>query len=173
MGSGRKNMVVGQVGEYAVCAALGKRGLIATPFAGNVPGFDVLVVDDQLNCLPIQVKTSSGSQWITGSLRKYVNVTHEGKKIVLGEAMPPKHPRLIRVYVSLGKDGKADRFFVMTEQEFFDAVNAHFREWIESTGGIRPRKPGSLHTVIKLDVFEAFEDRWELVDQQLEALRHP
>ncbi len=115
-------MVVGQVGEYAVNGVLGKCGLIATPFAGNVPGFDVLVVDDKLNCLPIQVKTSSGSQWITGAPTKYVVVKKDGKRLILGETLTPKYPDLIRVYVSLGKNGGADRFFVLTEREFFTAI---------------------------------------------------
>ncbi|HRI74724.1 MAG TPA: hypothetical protein PLB31_09680 [Fimbriimonadaceae bacterium] len=122
MRSGRANMVVGQVGEYAVNGVLGKCGLIATPFAGNVPGFDVLVVDDKLNCLPIQVKTSSGSQWITGAPTKYVVVKKDGKRLILGETLTPKNPDLIRVYVSLGKNGGADRFFVLMEREFFTAI---------------------------------------------------
>lgn len=163
-------MVVGQVGEYAVCAVLGKRGLIATPFAGNVPGFDVLVVDEKLNCLPIQVKTSSGSQWITGALTKYVEVKKDGQRLVLGETLTPKYPDLIRVYVSLGKNGEADRFFVLTEREFFTAIVTYFRNWIDRTGGVRPRKPGSLHTAIKLEVLLPYENRWDLVDAQLKAL---
>lgn len=79
MRSGRAKIVVGQVGEYAVSGVLGKCGLIATPFAGNIPGFDVLVVDDKLNCLPIQVKTSSGSQWITGAPHEVCGC-QEGRK---------------------------------------------------------------------------------------------
>jgi len=35
--SGLTNKLTGQIGEYLVCAKLGKLGLIATPFAGNVP----------------------------------------------------------------------------------------------------------------------------------------
>jgi len=42
MSSGRSNKLTAQIGEYLVCAELGKRTLIATPFAGNVPTFDVL-----------------------------------------------------------------------------------------------------------------------------------
>ena len=32
-------MLAAQVGEYLVCAELARRGLIATPFSGNVPEF--------------------------------------------------------------------------------------------------------------------------------------
>jgi len=41
MATGRNNKLTGQISEFLVCAELGKRGLIATPFAGNVPAFDV------------------------------------------------------------------------------------------------------------------------------------
>ncbi len=40
--TGRDKYVVKQVGEYLVCAELGRRGYIATSFTGNVPEFDIL-----------------------------------------------------------------------------------------------------------------------------------
>ena len=58
MSKGRDNRLAGQIGEYLVCAELGKRGLIATPFSGNVPAFDVLAADDLCRTVPIQVKAS-------------------------------------------------------------------------------------------------------------------
>lgn len=39
MSSGPSNKLVGQVGEFLVCAEPGRRELIANPFSGNVPGF--------------------------------------------------------------------------------------------------------------------------------------
>ena len=33
MATGRSNKLVGQVGEFLVCAELGRRGMIATPFS--------------------------------------------------------------------------------------------------------------------------------------------
>jgi hypothetical protein len=46
-----------------VAAELGRRGLIATPFAGNVPIFDLLAVDEKGRAIPIQVKTINGPSW--------------------------------------------------------------------------------------------------------------
>jgi hypothetical protein len=54
MSTGRLNKLAGQIGEYLVCAELGRRGLIATPFAGNVPTFDVLATDESCRTVPIQ-----------------------------------------------------------------------------------------------------------------------
>lgn len=46
MASGRSNKIVGQTGEYLVAAELGRRGLIATAFTGNVPHYDIIASDD-------------------------------------------------------------------------------------------------------------------------------
>ena len=65
MSKGLNNRLAGQVGEYLVCAELGRRGLIATSFTGNVPEFDLIVADGSLKTLPVQVKTSRGLSWPT------------------------------------------------------------------------------------------------------------
>lgn len=44
MSRGRRNKLVGQVAEHLAVAELGRRGLIATGFAGNVPTFDSVFV---------------------------------------------------------------------------------------------------------------------------------
>ena len=46
MATGSANKLTGQVGEFLVCAELGRRGMFATPFAGNVPEFDVVAVGE-------------------------------------------------------------------------------------------------------------------------------
>jgi len=45
---GLSNKLAGQVGEYLVCDKLGRRGLIATYFTGNMPEFDLIVADSSL-----------------------------------------------------------------------------------------------------------------------------
>lgn len=171
MRSGLSKKVVGQAGEFAVCSQLGKLGLIATPFAGNVPGFDVLAVDEHLNCVPIQVKTSSGKTWITGDLSKYVDVSMAGNVIMLGEIKPPRYPDLIRVYVTLGKAGKPDRFFILTESDFYQSAVESFRKWLESHGGVRPKNPDSMHSAVGISILEPHEDRWSLITDRLASLQ--
>ena len=63
MASGHSNQLTGQIGEYLVCAELGRLGLIATTFTGNVPEYDLLVCDEMLKSLPIQVKTTRSASW--------------------------------------------------------------------------------------------------------------
>jgi len=43
MTTGLKTQLAKQVGEYLVAAELGRMGLIAATFAGNVPDYDVSV----------------------------------------------------------------------------------------------------------------------------------
>src|SRR5580700_452832 len=76
MSTGRNNKLTAQIGEYLVCAELGKRNLIATPFAGNVPAFDVLATDEFCHTVPIQVKTSSGHKWPTEA-RNWLNIHYD------------------------------------------------------------------------------------------------
>ena len=65
MATGRQNKLTGQAAEHLVCAELGRRGFIATPFAGNVPTFDVVAVDAACRAVPIQVKATRGDTWPT------------------------------------------------------------------------------------------------------------
>ena len=45
----------GQIGENLVVAEQGRRGILATAFAGNVPDIDILAYKDKRS-IPIQVK---------------------------------------------------------------------------------------------------------------------
>jgi hypothetical protein len=60
MATGREMQLARQVGEHLVAAELGRRGYVATPFAGNVPMFDLLAADIRGYAIPIQVKAIKG-----------------------------------------------------------------------------------------------------------------
>ena len=82
----------GQIGENLVVAELGRRGIIATAFAGNVPEIDILAYKDKRS-IPIQVKALKD-----GSLRTradyYLNIVFDGKtQTVLGKREEIKHKR--------------------------------------------------------------------------------
>jgi hypothetical protein len=68
MSCGHLNKLARQIGEYLVCAELGRRDLIATPFAGNVPTFDVLETDDFCRTVPIQMKATRSDNWLFAPL---------------------------------------------------------------------------------------------------------
>ena len=47
MATGHDNQLTRQIGEHLVAAELGRRGYVATPFAGNVPMYDLKVAKNQ------------------------------------------------------------------------------------------------------------------------------
>jgi hypothetical protein len=63
MATGRSFQLTRQIGEHLVVAKLGRLGYIASPFAGNVPEFDVLIADEKGHSIPIQVKAINGISW--------------------------------------------------------------------------------------------------------------
>ena len=168
MSSGRLNKLAGQIGEYLVCAELGRRGLIATPFAGNVPTFDVLATDEFCRTVPIQVKATRSNNWPSLATRwMQIQVdSAAGKQIYSGPAKLPT-PDLIWVCVAIAKPVNRDRFFVLTEGDLQKACISMYTSWMEAKGWKRPRNPGSFDCRFWISNVEQFEDNWELIINQL------
>ena len=106
MASGRQNKLAGQIAEHLVCAELGRRDLIATPFAGNVPAFDVIAADDQCRTVPLQIKATRGSSWPTDA-RLWLDLQFEATTRVQhnGGMRSLSNPDLIYVCVALHAPG--------------------------------------------------------------------
>ena len=117
MKKGRNNKLAGQIGEYLVCAKLGRRGYIATSFTGNVPEFDLIVANDELKTIPIQVKTSRSDNWPSrANLWIDIEIDEKNKKQIDHGDIKISNPDLIYVYVTLAAPNKdeKDRFFKET-----------------------------------------------------------
>jgi hypothetical protein len=52
-----------QIGEHLVVSELGRHGIIATPFAGNMPYFDVVAFTPNGQSIYIQVKAINKGDW--------------------------------------------------------------------------------------------------------------
>lgn len=63
MATGRSTQVTRQIGEHLVASELGRMDIIATPFSGNVPQFDLLASTQTGNAFPVQVKAINGPSW--------------------------------------------------------------------------------------------------------------
>jgi len=161
MATGRSTQLTRQVGEHLVAAELGRRGLIAAPFAGNVPLFDLLAADEHGNLIPIQVKAINGPSWqfrITQFLEVRVQ---DGIQHVRGKVDLPA-PDLVCIFVLLGKTGK-DAFYIFRHRNLQD----HFAKTYK--GGRRPRNPDSMHCALWPPDLEPHKDRWEVVFEALAA----
>jgi hypothetical protein len=100
MATGRNNKLVAQIGEHAVCAELGRQGFIATPFAGNVPQFDVIAADESCHSVPIQVKATNSDSWRTDA-RHWIDIRFDettGVQHYLAPSLWP--PRTCCMFVS-------------------------------------------------------------------------
>ena len=168
--SGHSNKLAGQIGEYLVCAELGRRGLIATPFSGNVPSFDVLAADEQCRAVPIQVKASRGDSWPSDA-RSWMNLeldSHTGVQHYNGLATIT-NPDLIYVCVVIAKPGEQDRFFILTKADIQHVCVKVYSEWMEPKGWKRPRTITSFDCRYNISNIAEFEDNWQLIVQRLEA----
>jgi hypothetical protein len=167
MATGRSNKLVGQVGEFLVCAELGRRfGLIATPFSGNVPGYDIIATNEGGASKLIQVKANNGGETWQLSGDKYLDIRFDPKtnrQTIDGRTRLPD-PDTICVFVWLSPNReKADRFFILTRREFQKIVHEHYTANLERHGGRRPKAPESRHTAIRIAELGRFEDNWQLI----------
>ncbi len=110
MATGLSTKLTGQIGEHLVTAELGRRGIIATPFSGNVPDIDILA---HVNGVTghIQVKAINKDSW-QFDIRKFLNVelTEKGQRVLgLNTGLDRK---IICVFVSLASKLVEDRFYI-------------------------------------------------------------
>jgi hypothetical protein len=170
MSKGLSNKLAGQVGEYLVCAELGRRGFIATSFTGNVPEFDLIVADGSLKTLPVQVKTSRGHSWPTAaSLWINIEIDEEEKRQVdLGDQVI-SNPDLIHVCVMLAQAGtdQRDRFFILRKKNLQDICAKNYRDWISTYNWKRPRNFRSLDNRYYVSNLIPYENNWGLFSEQL------
>jgi len=72
MAIGLSTQLTRQIGEHLVTAELGRKGIIATPFAGNVPEIDIVAHANGVTT-GIQVKSINKGAW-QFDIRKFLNV---------------------------------------------------------------------------------------------------
>ncbi len=140
MATGRENKLAGQIGEHLVCAELGRRGIIATPFSGNVPTFDILAADEFCRTVPIQVKASGAGKW-TSNAQRWMLLEFDPKLRRQNYSGPTvlQNPSLVYIYVAIAPtETRNDRFFILTESDVQKVYVNHYTTWMEKqTGSVR------------------------------------
>ena len=168
MATGLSNQLTGQIGEYLVCAELGRLGLIATSFTGNVPEYDLLVCDDALKSLPIQVKTTRSSTWPSkANLWLDIEIDDTAKQQINQGRKEIANPDLIDVCVALGATRAKDRFFISTKTDIQDACIQSYTDWVDPKDWKRPKNYKSLDNRYGVEHLAAFEDHWQLIGERL------
>ena len=105
-----KNQLTRQIGEHLVVSKLGRLGIFATPFAGNVPDFDVLASDLSGHSLPLQVKTINGGSWQFDA-KTFLEIEQQGDCQVVKGEKKLRNPDLVCVFVLLKPDER-DEFYI-------------------------------------------------------------
>jgi hypothetical protein len=169
MSSGRSNKLTAQIGEYLVCAELGKHNLIATPFAGNVPAFDVLATDEFCHTVPIQVNTTRSEKW-PADARHWINIQYdESTKIQTNLGRQEiTNPNLIYVFVAIALDDKSkDRFFILKKLQLQEIVLKQYCDYMDKHGWKRPRNPESYDCRFSIPEVQDYENNWKLISDGL------
>jgi hypothetical protein len=172
MGRGRNNQLTGQIAEHLVVAELGRRGLAATGFSGNIPTFDVLAVDENCRVVPIQVKASNGDNWPSDA-RTWMDISVETETLrqdFRGRSALAT-PDLIYVCVAIAPQGadRRDRFFVLTMAELQRVCIDAYSHWMVPKDWKRPRNPHSFDCRYDIEHLTPFEDKWDLIRDRLTA----
>lgn len=163
MASGRSTKLTGAIGEFLVSAELCRRGLIATPFAGNVPHYDIVASDENGRHLAVQVKTINKLTWqFTASA--FIKILMDGDRQVLGDPVEEPYPNLFCVLVVLGDGRAADRYFVLSWKQLAGKIISNHSSFLAKHNGVRPRAPKSTHCALRITDLAEFEDRWDLIE---------
>lgn len=171
MASGVSNKLTGQVGENLVSAVLGSLGYYASPYSGNVPGFDVTAVhSESLNSFPVQVKTSTRGALVQSTIDKWCHHSiDEDNRQTIGALKTLNHPNLIWVLVRVGESGISEaRFFICTASDIQKKIVARYSAFMEKHNYRRPGGGASPQAILNIKDVAEFEDNWGILpDYQL------
>ena len=166
MASGVSNKLTGQVGEHLVSAVLGTLGYYASPYSGNVPGFDVTAVHSEtLKSFPVQVKTSTKGAIVQSTIDKWCghSVDADNRQTV-GNLIPRKHPNLIWILVRLSDSGiSGARFFICKESDIQEKIVTRYSAFMEKHGYRRPGGGASPQAILNIKDIAEFEDNWQIL----------
>ncbi len=166
MATGRDNQLTKQVGEYLVAAEVCRRGFIATTFTGNVPHYDIIASNASGGHQAIQVKAIKGGAWQFDS-RRFAAIRLEGKKQIIGQPTEAPYPDLVCVFVRLREQG-ADEFYILTWSDLQKIAIAGHSRYLESHGGVRPKKHDSFHMAIRPEMLKEHRDMWDVLERRLQ-----
>ncbi|MDA0999422.1 MAG: hypothetical protein O2807_02735 [bacterium] len=160
MTSGRDNKLTGQVGEHLVTAELGRLGIIATPFSGNVPDIDIVAYANK-KTTHIQVKTIKKGD-LHLNVKKFLNIDIEEK----GQKITGKNNdidrKLIYVCVFLGERLGEDEFYIFTQGWLQDYI---YKTYL---GRKPPLNIESFHYAMRKKMILGHHNKWHLIEKNLE-----
>ncbi|MEW5892736.1 MAG: hypothetical protein AB1697_06330 [Pseudomonadota bacterium] len=159
MATGSSTQLTRQIGEHLVAAKLGRLGLFATPFAGNVPDFDLVVANASGQSSLIQVKAINGPSWQFNA-STFLNIEMVGNEQVVKGKKKLNTPNLVCIFVRL-RENEADEFYVFRAKDLQAEIVKTYK------GGVRPKNPKSMHCAVWPKQLSKYRDNWSLVLESL------
>ena len=155
MAAGLSTKLTGQIGEHLVTAELGRLGIIATPFSGNVPDIDILAYANGVTG-HIQVKAMNGVSW-QFDVRKFLNVTLTPKRQSVRGINNDLDRKIICVFVVVGDALGEDEFYIFRMGWLQD----YFKE--RYMGRTLPKNIKSFHCAIWEKDLKRHRNKWRLI----------
>ena len=161
MATGLSTKLTGQIGEHLVTAELGRKGIIATPFSGNVPDIDILAHANGITG-HIQVKAKNKDSW-QFDVRKFldVEITMQGQTVKGTNRDLDR--KIICVFVSLGAELGEDKFYIFRQGWLQD----YFAERYKSREP--PKNINSFHCAIWERDMERHFDKWQIIKNKFKV----
>lgn len=157
--------LAGQVGESLVVAELGRRGIVATSFARNVPDIDLLAYANQKTA-HIQVKALRHGAFSLDALR-YIEIKFESTRQIPKGIIANADQDLIYVFVNIGAVYGQDRYFILLQSDLQSIVLRNYSSWLALHNYTRPRNPTTTHTAVQINDILDFENNWRLIEERL------
>ena len=153
--------LAGQIGESLVVAELGRRGVIATAFSGNVPDIDLLAYRNG-KTLHLQVKA-----WRAGAVSfnatRFLNIRREEDVQIVEGLVAGLDANLVYVFVKIGDVSGQDKFFILKQGDLAQIVRVAYESFLNKHNGIRPRNANTTHVAVNEADLVRFESNWQLV----------
>ena len=159
--------LTGRIGESRVVSELGRRGIDATGFSGNIPVIDVVAYRQSATCC-LQVKA-----WMTPNIpvntKNYLKLRFEGDRQFvdgLNEEAIAASGNVIFVFVFIGETAADDRFFILRHRDVAEKLYKQRTNWLEKKGN-RLGKPRSTLATLNQKGLAPYEDNWGLIEDEL------
>lgn len=150
---GGRNQQIARAGEYFVAGELSKRGAYATPFAGNMPGIDLVAFN----------KARSRTVFIDVKARSPERSVGWQTSIVEERPAKQRNELLFAIFVDLGDADSPTRYWVVPTGWLRNEIYENYHAWLSRHGGQRPRNPSSKHHLIKESRLTEWIGRWDIL----------
>ena len=164
------NQLVGQIGENLVVAELGRRSVVATTFARNVPDIDILAFRNGKTAA-LQVKAWKKGD-VSFNAADYISIRFEDKKQIVEGYVDSADDNLIFVFVKVAAEAGDDAFFILTRADLKSIIDHNYRSFLSKHNGIRPRNYETTHCAVTDANLVPYKDNWALIEKAFEPDRH-